>query len=137
MKKTSIAVLLSAALISTAWADDVAQVATTDAADAQAVFVMNEAQPMELASLSATEMKETEGAWVYYAASAGFGGVWGGLSYANSVPSYSRTYGGWAMAVGSGAVGGLVGNLGYRGMFYGGAIGFGGGWAATTYGRRR
>lgn len=67
-------------------------------------------QPLQMATLSEQEMKETEGAWVVIASRAGWGALGGFSSYWGQ---YSAT-GQWSTSglfrsVGGGAVGGLFG----------------------------
>ena len=70
------------------------------AADTQQLFEQD-ARPMQLAALSAQEMKETEGAWVNYA----FGAAMGGMSYGITA-AYTRSWSwlGFGTSVGVGAL---------------------------------
>ena len=62
-------------------------------------------QPMQLATLSQQEMKETEGAWVHWAAGAALGGAMNTAAYIGSNRNW--TYGGAAWAAAGGLIGGL------------------------------
>ncbi len=82
------------------------------------------AEPMQMLALSEQEMKETEGAWVVYAARAGYGGVSSGIRYAVSnygTPQYSAW--GNVRAVGYGAIGGLFGWNSWSSATFGAAAG--------------
>lgn len=110
--------------------------ATFTEADASTLFETS-GKPMQVASLSSTEMKDTRGAVapvVAAAATIGAGALGGGIGYAASVPAHQRTWSGWATAVGSGAVGGAVGlatPVIPTAAFWGMGIGVGGGYVAN------
>lgn len=90
----------------------------------------NAGEPMQLASLSAKEMKETEGAWIWntIAWTAG-GGALGAGTYLWSTPRSQWTWGGVGRAVGSGATAGFYNSvvplraLGAAGSYAMGAFG--------------
>lgn len=107
------ATALSAALVVPAFANESSTTVLPNqqfsAADASLIFEAD-AKPMQLAALSSTEMKETQGAWAIHAARMGYGGLSSGIRYGVSnwgTPQYSAW--GNARAVGYGAVGGLFG----------------------------
>lgn len=138
MKKSALALSLAiATLAAPVMAEETAPVNLNDA---QQVFAVADGNNLQLASLSQTEMKETQGAVYQYVALGAAGGIFGGLGYASAVPRNQRTWQGWTMAIGSGAVGGMVGGvpLGtFRTAFYGGTVGFvGNSWATSSWGRR-
>lgn len=135
MKKAIIATVMSGVISAPTFAAN-----GNELAHANQIFNLDSSQSMELAVLSPEEMKSTEGAWINFAAMGTAGGFFGGLSYANSVPSSQRTWSGWTMAIGSGAAGGMIGGLPYgtfRTAFYGGSVGYvGNSWATSSWGRR-
>lgn len=83
-------------------------VAAFSQTDINAMFEQTE-QPMQLATLSQQEMKETEGAWVWWAAAGALGGTMNTIGYIGSNPDWS--YGGAAYSFLSGASGGLIAAL--------------------------
>lgn len=121
-----------------------AEVGIEDTSSAQSKEVFTEAdasnlfeqsnKPMQVASLSSTEMKDTKGAFLPAAATIAAGSLGGAIGYAASVPAHQRTAAGWATAIGSGAVGGAVG-LATRfiptAAFWGVGIASGGAYTAT------
>ena len=113
MKLNLFAGVLAASLAVPALANEdvlVASVPEFTAADTQQLFEQD-AQPMQLAALSAQEMKETEGAWLNWVA----GGVLGGGGYALGVyrNQYSWNTSRFLGNVGTGAlIGGTFGAAG-------------------------
>jgi hypothetical protein len=86
------------------------QIQPFTAADTQSLFEQD-AKPMQLAALSQTEMKETEGAWVQF----GIGGALGGAGYAWGVyqGNYAWNTRNFIGNVGTGAlIGGTFGAAG-------------------------
>lgn len=77
------------------------QIQPFTAADTQSLFEQD-AKPMQLAALSQTEMKETEGAWLNFAVGGGIGLG----SYLYSTPSNQWSLGGAAVNTGLGVLGG-------------------------------
>ena len=75
-----------------------------------------DAEPMQLAALSPQEMKETEGAIWYNAASGGWGALSGGVGYATSTWASGSQWS-WP-AFGGSVAGGAVG-----GIFFNPALG--------------
>lgn len=108
------AAALSAALVVPAFANESPAAAISNqqfsAADAGLIFEAD-AKPMQLAALSSTEMKETQGAWVNFAIGGAFGGAGyiGSWAYGNKPWSNARFIGN----IGTGAlVGGTFGLAG-------------------------
>jgi len=117
----------SSALADTDKAVPVATAFTT--ADVASLFD-KDAQSLQLAALSAQEMRETEGAWVNYAVGGFAGGLYNGISYYGSTSN--RSWGGWTTAIGTGVVGGAVGAIPWwSAPIWGGGIALTGGWAAS------
>lgn len=77
-------------------------------ADMSVLFVESD-QPMQMAALSGEEMRETEGAWVWWASAGALGGAMNTIGYIGSNPNWS--YRGAAYSFLSGASGGLIAAL--------------------------
>ena len=107
LKSTVIATALSASLVAPAIANESANAAAIQfsATDMQQMFEQD-AGPMQVAALSRTEMKETEGASLYHGAIALTGGVLSGVSYVSTNPDWHAA--GLTLAVISGATGALM-----------------------------
>jgi hypothetical protein len=76
--------------------------------DANVIFDQT-GKPMQLAALSQQEMKDTQGAWIWWAASGAVGGAVNTAGYIMNNPNW--TYGGAGYALLSGVGGGLIAGL--------------------------
>lgn len=95
---------MSMAMMTPALAKDAQPLLQSNPSDAGLVFEAD-TQPMQLAVLSESEMKETEGAWWF--APAVVGGTFGSAAYYWSTPN--PTWSGAGRAFGAGATAGLWG----------------------------
>ena len=125
MRKLTLAVVLSTAFATTAMANEMPE---TGLIDAQQVFHMEDAQPMQLAMLSEQEMRETEGAVA--APGAVVGGFMGGGQYLSScsiVGNCSAWGFGYNVISGAalGAIGGTWVTIGRAAWGFNGSIGVG------------
>ena len=100
MRKLTLAVVLSTAFATTAMANEMPE---TGLIDAQQVFHMEDAQPMQLAMLSEQEMRETEGAIIWNGI---IGGGVGLGTYLMDTPRDQWSLGGAALSTGIGVASG-------------------------------
>lgn len=124
MKKTLVAVVCSATLVlpSFAFAQEQTNTVQIEVTQPQVelstVFNTDDVTNLQVATLSETEMKETEGAWIQFAAGVLGGGAFG--AWTNHGIAKART-GQWAStrstlaATGGGMIGGGYSNLMLRG----------------------
>lgn len=115
LKSTVIATALSASLVAPAIANESSSAAASQfsATDMQQMFEQD-ARPMQVAALSRTEMKETDGASLVHGALFVGGGTLGGYAYVNNNPNWN--WSGLTIAVLTGGTGALMRS------FSGGAI---------------
>lgn len=130
MRKLTLAVVLSTAFATTAMANEMPE---TGLIDAQQVFHMEDAQPMQLAVLSEQEMRETEGAVWWFAPIVGWT-VGGGITGVAINRWQTGSWEGSGRAFGAGATAGFYNsNLAVRALTPVGAFVAGGFGAASWY----
>lgn len=130
MRKLTLAVVLSTAFATTAMANEMPE---TGLIDAQQVFHMEAAQPLQLAMLSEQEMRETEGAVWWFAPIVGWT-VGGGITGVAINRWQTGSWEGSGRAFGAGATAGFYNsNLAVRALTPVGAFVAGGFGAASWY----
>lgn len=134
MKKIIFATILSGAITAPAMA-----ASNTDLSNASSIFNVQDQQALQLEVLSSLEMKETEGAYLWQLAGAGFGGYAGHWGYmANSLSSNSYNFGSHMASISVGAAAGAwspVTSIGRAAGTLGSSVGFGAfsGWSSTQF----
>jgi len=125
LKQKLLVIIIAATTTTSVTAASINSFTDTDVAS---LFEQN-VQPLQLAVLSAQEMKGTEGAWWPYVAAGAAGSFASGINYYHG--NRNRTWGGWGTAVGTGVVGGAItASRWWSSAFWGTGTALAGSWAA-------